>query len=333
MPAALIDVPGPTAQALTDAAPVTPPGMRRWTSSVMGTTLQVVAPVRAPDAGPMVAALFDDWDRCLSRFRPDSELTRLNALAGRSVAVSRTLLDVLRAAIAAAHATDGLFDPTLGSRLIALGYDRTFAELPSDSAAGRPLGPWTAGGWRAIEIDAHAETVRIPVGTSLDFGGIAKGMAVDAALDRLVGAGIGPVAVDAGGDLAVRGTPPGLDGWRIALTEASGVPEVTIATGGLATSSTTRRRWLIDGTERHHLLDPRTGLPAATGLRSATVVATSARVAEVAAKVALLLGRDGGAGFLAERGLSGVLVADDGSAETVGAWRDVGPHDRVGGGA
>ena len=122
-------------------------------------------------------------------------------------------------------------------------------------------------------------------------------MAVDAALDRLEAAGIGPAAVDAGGDLAVRGTPPGRDGWPIALTEAAGGPEVTIASGALATSSTTRRRWRVDGTERHHLLDPRTGLPADTGLRSVTVVATSARVAEVAAKVALLLGRDGGAAF------------------------------------
>jgi thiamine biosynthesis lipoprotein len=304
--------------------------MRRWTSSVMGTTLQVVAPIDAPDAGPIVTALFDDWDRRLSRFRPDSELTRLNRSAGRPVEVSPTLLAVLRAAIAAAHATGGLFDPTVGPRMIALGYDRTFVELPADSAAGRPLGPWTAGGWRAIEIDARAGTVRLPVGTGLDFGGIAKGMAVDAALDRLEAAGIGPAAVDAGGDLAVRGIPAGRDGWQIALSEAAGGPEVTIASGGLATSATTRRRWRVDGTERHHLVDPRTGLPAVSGLRSVTVVATSARIAEVAAKVALLLGHEGGTGFLIEHGLSGVLVADDGSAEPVGAWRGLEPRNVTG---
>ncbi len=287
----------------------------------MGTTLQVMAPEAALDAGPIVKSLFDDWDRHFSRFRPDSELSRVNASAGRTVVVSDVFIGVIRAAIAAAHATEGLFDPTVGSRMIALGYDRTYIELPSDTAAGRPLAPWTSGAWRAIEVHPEAGTVRIPSGASLDFGGIAKGMAVDAALDRLARHGFDTAAVDAGGDLAVRGVPTGLGGWPIALTEAAGAPTVTIASGALATSSTTRRRWRVSGDERHHLLDPRTGLPAASGLRSVTVVAASCRVAEVAAKVALLLGREDGERFLARPGLSGVLVSDDGSARPVGRWR------------
>ncbi len=310
---------GPAAD--VPSAGVTPAGMRRWSYRVMGTTLEVVAPVAAPEAGPLVRDLFDDWDRRLSRFRADSELSRVNASAGRTVAVSEVFIDVIRAAVAAAHATGGLFDPTVGARMIALGYDRTFAELPADSAAGRVLAPWNAGAWRSIEIDPAARSVRVPSGTSLDFGGIAKGMAVDAALDLLVARGIEPAAVDAGGDLAVRGTPPSLDAWPIALVEAEGVPAVRIAHGALATSSTTRRRWRVSGDERHHLLDPRTGLPAATGLRSVTVVAPSCRVAEVAAKVALLLGREVGEVFLAEHGLSGVLISDAGSALPVGRWR------------
>jgi thiamine biosynthesis lipoprotein len=237
------------------------------------------------------------------------------------VEVSPEFITVTRAAISAARATDGLFDPTLGARMVALVYDRTFVELPADAAAARLPAPWVPGAWRSIEVDPGAGTVRIPSGARLDFGGIAKGMAVDAALDLLVDRGIGPVAVDAGGDLAVRGTPPGLDGWPVALPDADGTAAVRIATGALATSSTMRRRWRVDGDGRHHLLDPRTGQPAATGIRSATVLAPTCRVAEVAAKVALLLGRDAGKDFLEIRGLSGVLVGEDGAALPVGRWR------------
>ena len=307
--------------ALALEGPATPDGMRRWSYPVMGTTLDVVVPLSEVEAGPIVKAMFDDWDRRFSRFRGDSELSRVNAGAGRPVAVSPEFIIVTRAAISAAQATDGLFDPTLGARMMALGYDRTFVELPADAAAtGLPV-PWVAGAWRSIEVDPGAGTVRVPSGARLDFGGIAKGMAVDAALDLLLDRGIDPVAVDAGGDLAVRGTPPGLDGWAIALPDADGTASVRIATGALATSSTMRRRWRVDGDGRHHLLDPRTGEPAASGIRSATVLASTCRVAEVVAKVALLLGRDAGKDFLETRGLTGILVGEDGAALTVGRWR------------
>lgn len=307
--------------ALSPGGSVTPDGMRRWSYPVMGTTLDVVVPASEADAGPVVKALFDDWDRRFSRFCTDSELSRVNAAAGRPVEVSAGFITVTRAAISAAQATDGLFDPTLGARMIALGYDRTFVELPSDAVATRMPAPWVADAWRSIEVDPGAGTVRVPSGARLDFGGIAKGMAVDAALDLLVDRGIEPVAVDAGGDLAVLGTPPGLDGWLIALPDADGAATVRIAAGALATSSTMRRRWRVGGDGRHHLLDPRTGDPAASGIRSATVLAPTCRVAEVAAKVALLLGREAGKDFLEIRGLSGVLVGEDGAALPVGRWR------------
>ena len=323
--------------ALALEGPATPDGMRRWSYPVMGTTLDVVVPASEVDAGPVVKVLFDDWDRRFSRFRGDSELSRVNAGAGRPVQVSSEFMTVTRAAISAAQATDGLFDPTLGARMMALGYDRTFIDLPADAVAARLPAPWVAGAWRHVEVDPGAGTVRIPGGACLDFGGIAKGMAVDAALDLLVGRGIDPVAVDAGGDLAVHGTPPGLDGWPVALPDADGATTVRIASGALATSSTMRRRWRVDGDGRHHLLDPRTGEPAASGIRSATVLAPTCRVAEVAAKVALLLGRDAGKDFLETRRLSGVLIGEDWTALPVGRWRlddpqgsiDVGSQDAV----
>jgi len=280
----------------------------------------VLAPEACTTAGPMVKELFDAWDRLFSRFRPDSDLERVNASSGRPAPVGPTFLAVTRASIAAAHATDGLFDPTLGARIVALGYDRTFAELPVDRIDAGRLAPWSSGAWRSIEIDEAAGTVRVPAGASLDFGGLAKGMAVDAALDLLDAHGIGPAAVDAGGDLAVRGTPPSGAAWPIALTDASGPPIVWITAGALATSSTVRRSWRVGSERRHHLVDPRTGASTDSGLRAVTVVARTARIAEVAAKVALILGPDAGPRFLADRGLAGVVVDEDGAPTAVGRW-------------
>jgi len=285
----------------------------------MGTDLVVLAPEDAFEAGPMVQALFADWDRRFSRFRPDSELSVVNAAAGRAVEVSEGFLEVTRVAIAAAGATDGLFDPTLELLLIDLGYDRTFADLPADRPASA-FDRWRSGGWRGIDLDATRRTVRLPAGVGLDFGGIAKGMAVDAAIGRLAALGISPAAVSAGGDLAVIGSPAGSAAWSIELTEVEGQPIVDLSAGALATSSVTKRRWRAGGEDRHHLVDPRTGCPAASGLRSVSVVARDCRQAEVAAKVALLLGPVKGAAFLESRHLAGVLCAQDGHLDVVGAW-------------
>ena len=118
-------------------------------------------------------------------------------------------------------------------------------------------------------------------------------------------------AVNAGGDLAVHGQPPNASGWEIAI-DGSVPSQVSLRSGALATSSVERRRWQVDGQPRHHLLDPRTGMPATTGLRSASVAAATCQQAEVAAKAALLLGPAAGSDFLLRRNLSGLLVTDDG---------------------
>src|SRR5207248_6614299 len=142
-----------------------------------------------------------DWERRLSRFRPDSELARLNAADGRPVAAGPLLLGVLREALRAAAATDGQYDPCLGRQLADAGYARSFAERATwdpPAASSRRAG----GAWRDVEVDARGR-VRLPRGAQLDLGGIAKGMAVDAALDLLAAAGIPAALVSAGGDLAV----------------------------------------------------------------------------------------------------------------------------------
>ncbi len=304
-----------------------PTGLRRDRFPAMGTEILVLAPGPSAElASRIVRGLVEAWEATLSRFRPDSELTRLNARPGRPVRVSALLFTALERALAAARETGGLYDPTLGHRLAELGYDRSFELLPR-SAAGRPAPVEPGGAWRAVALDPTSGTVVVPPGAGLDLGGIAKGMAVDAAAAALRRAGVAEALVSAGGDLAVFGRPPGRPGWPVAV-EGVGGPPVWVAHGSLATSSVSRRRWRQGDVERHHLLDPRTGEPAASGLRSVSVAAARCARAEVAAKVALILGPVDGTAFLADRGLSGLLVPDEGPPLAVGGWPAAGGEPR-----
>lgn len=286
--------------------------------SSMGTDVAVLAPPSQLTAAVgIVRPLFAAWDERFSRFRPGSELSRLNRSAGTSFSASEPMLEVVSAAIAAARATGGLFDPSVAPRLVALGYDRDFAELASHRPEARLAG-WHAGGWREIEIDRAGGWIRLPAGTTIDLGGIAKGMAVDAALALLQQRAITPACVNAGGDLGVIGELE--QGWPIGLDEA-GERTVVLHAGGLATSSVLRRRWHVGPHERHHLIDPRTGMPATGSVVSASVSATSCREAEVAAKAALLLGAERGASFLGRHRLAGVLALRSGAVLDIGEWR------------
>jgi thiamine biosynthesis lipoprotein len=168
--------------------------------------------------------------------------------------------------------------------------------------------------------------VTLPAGVGVDLGGIGKGMAVDAAVERLRAAGVAVAMVNAGGDLRVLGSPPGAGAWPVAIDGPSGAVTVPLARGALATSGIGRRRWRQGGVERHHLLDPRTGQPAWTGLWSVTVAAATCARAEVAAKTAFILGARAGAGFLAGKGLAGLLATESGAWQTAGPWQ--GPGER-----
>ncbi|HET7559250.1 MAG TPA: FAD:protein FMN transferase, partial [Limnochordia bacterium] len=173
------------------SAPAVPQGMRDWVFAAMGTQVRIVLVdgPSAADGAASVQVLFALWEQHLSRFRSESELSRLNNSAGRPVTVSPLLFDVCVAALAAAQATGGIYDPTLLPQLIDLGYDRSFDDIasqcspPSVNGVGpkRPLAR-RGGDWRGVRLDRTRRTVTLPPGAALDFGGIAKGMAVDAAL-------------------------------------------------------------------------------------------------------------------------------------------------------
>ncbi|MEO8247035.1 MAG: FAD:protein FMN transferase [Chloroflexota bacterium] len=300
----------------------TAPALTERAFRAMGTRVVVMAPADRPDSLELVRAVFQAWDARFTRFSPTSELAQLNAAAGRPHPAGPEMRGVLHAALDAARATGGTFDPLLGARMVALGYDRTFDDLPADGAT-PPLPVWQPGAWREVEIDDIRGLVHIPSGSAVDLGGIAKGMAVDAAIAALDAAGCPFAAVSAGGDLAVLGTPPGASGWPVILDEAN-ERAVTIHRGALATSSVLARRWTAGGAPRHHLLDPRTGLPSTGEVVTASVAAATCREAEVGAKVALLRGAAEGAAFLTGHGLAGLLVTADGATWRTGAW-SIGP--------
>jgi thiamine biosynthesis lipoprotein len=293
--------------------------MERLDFRAMGSQMAALLdtrPDRAADRLAQVPGWFAVWEQRLSRFRADSELSQLNRRPGEPVRLSPVLWDVLQASLQAAERTQGLVVPTLLPALESAGYDRDFESLRQNPpAASRSPHP-EAGDWRALRLDPGGRTVTLPPDVRLDLGGVAKGWAADRAARRL-GASAAAL-IDAGGDIAVSGPPSGGPGWSIGVADPKGSPEAQVevlrlARGGVATSGRDYRRWEQEGSWMHHILDPRTALPAHTDVLSATVVAPTATEAEAAAKAALILGSQEGLAWIDDRpALAGLLVLEDG---------------------
>ena len=298
----------------------TPPNMRYVEFRAMGTTVSLLLPEAQFHVGVEATQdLFAEWEQTLSRFLPDSELSQLNRHTGVPVDASPLLFRVLYAAYKAAQETEGLFDPTLLTQLVEIGYDRSFDKLPAVLPTGNQA-PQAGGGWREIRLDHRRRRVTLPVGVGVEVGGIAKGMAVDAALAQLRLLGIQTALVNAGGDLAVMGLPEEQEHWPLSVTGKHTTWVIPFQYGALATSGIDRRRWQQGTQQRHHIIDPRSGESAQSGLWSVTVAAANCQRAEVAAKTAFLLGAEQGRAFLNDHGLSGLLVRSDGSWMSAGAW-------------
>lgn len=300
----------------------TPPrGLGQASFPAMGTTITALVPLeRLAEASDLLIELFEEWEQTLSRFRPASESSRLGASGGHWVKLSPLLYSALTTALDAARATRGIFDPTLRERMIQIGYDRDFAAMGAELPAANGAHVAGAGAWRSIQLDDARRMARLPRGTGLDFGGIGKGIAVDAALDLLEDSGLTPALVNAGGDLGVRGLPTGEDRWTVTVPSKDSIWLIGLERGALATSGVSRRRWRQGEIERHHLIDPRTDEPAQSGLWSVTAAASVCAQAEVAAKTALILGAERGAEFIAEAGLAALLAPETGEWSVAGPW-------------
>ena len=283
----------------------------------MGTSARILALGEPPEAVDRARDTLDSLEAAWSRFRPESELSLLNATGGgRPVMVSPSTFALVARAVDAWRRTDGRFDPTGLSAIRAWGYDRDFAELAvmaSEAPVAGSTGPLV--GCADIELEPLVRAVTLPVGTTLDLGGIGKGYAADLVAQELFGAGAESVCVDLGGDLRVMGPGPYDGAWETTFDDADlsdRFGRLRFAQGAVATSTRMRRRWRRGDVALHHLLDPATGAPADSGLATVTVIAGEAWWAEVLAKAAFVAGAVDGCALLEDAGVDGVLVADDG---------------------
>lgn len=264
-----------------------------------------------------------------SRFRPDSELCWLNDAAGTGpVAVSADLAELVSRALEGAAVTGGRFDPTQLGAVRRAGYVRSLELGPVVAPDDEPLALDPRPLSERVRVDAGTGTVELAAGTALDPGGIGKGLAADLVVGELLAAGADGALVNLGGDLRVAGEPPDGETWAVDVEDprTAGVGwRIVLTDGGVATSSRCRRRWTApDGTERHHLIDPRTARPAVTPALTATVVAAEAWQAEVLAKAALLDGPRDDAGLAAvERTGAAALVLSEALDATSSRWSQV----------
>ncbi|PJF47243.1 MAG: FAD:protein FMN transferase [Candidatus Thermofonsia Clade 3 bacterium] len=298
--------------------------MQEITFRAMGCQMLAALDADTAEAGEAlrnVPVWFEIWERTLSRFRPGSELSRLNARTGQWVAVSQTLWDVLHAALRAARHTHGLVIPTALSAMQAIGYTRTFEEMSSErvEVTLTVTPPAHLGDWENIQMDAANRAVWVPPGALLDLGGVAKGWCADQAARRL--ATYGPALVDAGGDIAIAPAADRATEFPIGIAAPAGhspTPDallgtITLRAGGVATSGRDYRRWQTGAREVHHLIDPRTGEPAQTDALTATAIAPTAVQAEAVAKAALLLGSEEGLAWAeSQDDTATLLVCEDG---------------------
>jgi FAD:protein FMN transferase len=303
----------------------------RW--QALGTSVELlVTDTRAlGEARLLVERELDAIDRACSRFRKDSELTRANSRSGRAVRVGPLLIEAVQVAVRAAELTDGDVDPTLGVALELAGYDRDWEQLdrPEDTPhASGPRSPrvraTVRAGWRSIELDPEQSTIRLSAGVKLDLGATAKAWAADRAARAVHDAHGCGVLVSLGGDISTAGPSP-VHGWRIHVTEDHrGGPQaagqtISISSGGVATSSTTVRRWSQAGRTMHHIVDPNTGVCVEEVWRTVSVAAIDCADANIAATAAIVRGARAPE-WLAEIGLPARLVGREGDVLTVGSW-------------
>ena len=263
-------------------------------------------------------------DEAASRFREDSELSRLNAAPEREVLVSPLLAQAIAAGIRGAELTGGAVDPTVGKAIRLAGYDADFAQVIKDGGPLR-VRATRVPGWQAIRFEAATRRIWIPSGVEIDLGATAKALASDlaakAAAEAIEGGG---VLMSLGGDIAVAGAAPS-GRWPVQISEDSGAPlddleeTVTINDGGIATSSTTVRRWTRGGVSLHHIIDPTTGLPVDGPWRTATVAAATCVDANIASTAAIVIGHQALA-WLERHQLAARMVDQHGRIERTSRW-------------
>ncbi len=290
------------------------------TFRAMNTDITVAASRQEEAIAASVLELFERAEQRFSRFREDSELSRLNRASG-PFRVSTELFELLVRARSYVALTGGIFEPAVGGAMLALGYDRSFAPGVLDRTRERVTdGPRPVpASVLELSLDAQTQTVTRPPQLQLDLGGLAKGATVDRAVALLGPSG----AIDAGGDAYLRGHAEDHEPWLVEVEDprdaSRTVATIAVCDRAVATSAGNRRRWRVGKRWVHHLIDPRTQTSAVTDLLQATVFAPSAELAEVLAKTAFILGSRLASRWLAHQPhVAAVLIPREGPPVFVG---------------
>jgi thiamine biosynthesis lipoprotein len=299
---------------------------RREFRAMGSNVLALVDGLDEPSTLADVPGWFEEWEQILSRFRSDSELTQLNTAAGAPIVVSEILWEVYATALEAERATGGLVTPLILEALLYAGYDQSFDLLQPIERRGPQFSPqrniWESVDRPVRQFDLHdvaadpaGRSIWLPRGALLDFGGVAKGWAAQQAALRLKHCG--PTLVSAGGDISVSGPRADGEPWGIEVEDpvngGAFVETIYLDSGGVATSGQDHRHWLRNGVPQHHIIDPRRGLPAATDVLTATVIARSTVEAEALAKAVLISGSTAGLDWLdSDETLAGLLILENG---------------------
>jgi thiamine biosynthesis lipoprotein len=291
----------------------------------MGCAVDVVIVGGSPVLLEQAKSAIDHLELCWSRFKPESDISRLNHGAGSTtVHVDPTTVALLRAMVDGWRATAGAFDPTLLAPLVGLGYAASWHDPSTVTSV--PHGAQPRGDLDEVLIDADRDLVSVPRGMCLDAGGIGKGLAADLVVGQLLNAGAEGASVSIGGDIAVRGTAPQDGGWLVGVADPANddreAGQLTMVAGGVATSGTLRRSWRDgNGAAVHHLLDPTTRRPIhhQREIVAVTVIAGTAAWAEVWTKAAMVRG---GAALanLDEHGLGAQFTYADGTTAANRSW-------------
>jgi len=290
----------------------------------MGTTAHLIT-VGAPST--LVGELADqleDLERRWTRFSTASELSQLNRASGAITIVEPDTFRLIASAVEGWHRTDGSYDPTVLTSMTAQGYDTSFENIGTAVATAAPV---VAPGCRDIILMPDSNAVQLPDGVELDFGGIGKGFAADLLCETTIATSAARgVCVNIGGDIRVHGEAPTSDGWIVELaataTKDCQPMRVALGNGAVCTSRTDLRTWMGPEGKRHHLLDPRTGMPTETDMTAISVLAGSAAVAELVTKAAIVSGVDDAATYVAEFGASALAVTTDGDIVELGNMKD-----------
>ncbi|MBT4985377.1 MAG: FAD:protein FMN transferase [Ilumatobacter sp.] len=281
---------------------------RRFRVMASATQLLLVNP--GPRAAEWAESRLRELEARWSRFIETSDITAVNRNPDVWTSVSNDTIDLIQTMQSASSVTGGAYDPTFLHRLLSAGYTLSIDDPDRFTIA--VDSPCLTHSVHDVRVDVSMSNVMVPTGLSLDPGGIGKGLAADLVVSALLASGTQGALVSIGGDIAAAGKAPTAEGWHVHVEDpyrpAAPVTTIGVSAGGIATSSTRSRRWIHEGCEQHHIIDPTTGEPSATDLATVTVVANAGWLAEAHATAALLAGSGGAVAYLNSHGLAGVVI-------------------------